>query len=97
MRLFRVSCLCLLLGASFYLLAQAFTSLTGTVTDPTGAVIPSATIVIANTDTGAERETTSDTAGRYTFSQVLPGSYKLTAKASGFTDVIVGNIHLLVN
>ena len=97
MRLFRVSCLCLLLGASLFLLAQAFTSLTGTVTDPTGAVIPSAKIVITNTETGAERDATSDTAGRYTFVQVVPGNYKLTAKASGFTDVIVGNIQLAVN
>src|ERR1035437_5751313 len=97
MRLFRVSCLCLLLGASLFLLAQAFTSLTGTVTDPTGAVIPSAKIVITTTETGAERDTTSDTAGRYTFVQVLPGNYKLTAKASGFTDVVVTNIQLLVN
>jgi hypothetical protein len=97
MRLFRVSCLCLLLGASLFLLAQAFTSLTGTVTDPTGAVIPSAKIVITNIETGAERDATSDTAGRYTFVQVVPGNYKLTARASGFTDVVVSNIQLLVN
>ena len=97
MRLFRVSSLCLLLGASLYLLGQAFTSLTGTVTDPTGAVIPSAKIVISNTETGAEREAISDTAGRYTFVQVVPGNYKLTAQASGFTDVVVNNIQLLVN
>lgn len=73
------------------------TSLTGTVTDPSGAVIPSATITIVNVQTGAQRETTSDPQGRYTMSQLKPGTYRLTAKASGFSDVVMNNVELLVN
>jgi hypothetical protein len=73
------------------------TSLTGTVTDPTGAVVPSATITIVEIQTGAQREVTSDNQGRYTMPQLTPGTYKLTAKAAGFADVVINNLELLVN
>src|SRR6266478_5036347 len=73
------------------------TQLNGTVSDPTGAVIPSATITIVNVQTGAQREATADSQGRYTMAQLTPGTYKLTAKAAGFADVIVNNVELLVN
>src|SRR5258708_21840096 len=91
-----------LLGVVLFLfvVAGAFaqqTSLNGTVTDPTGAVIPNASITIVNTDTGAQRETASDHQGRYTIAQIIPGTYKLTAKATGFSDVVVNHIELLVN
>jgi hypothetical protein len=67
------------------------------VTDPSGAVVPSATISIVSVDTGAERTTTSDAQGRYTIQQVTPGTYKLTAKAPGFSDVVVEKVDLLVD
>lgn len=79
------------------LFGQAFSSLAGTVTDPTGAVIPGVTITIVNTQTGLQRETTSNAEGRYSFPQVLPGTYQLTAKSPGFTDVVIKDIQLLVN
>ena len=78
-------------------MAQATSSLNGMVTDPSGAVIPGATLTLTNTGTSLEREATSDSQGRYTFSQVQPGNYTLKAKAAGFNDVIVGDIRLLVN
>ncbi len=73
------------------------TSLNGVVTDPTGAVIPNASITIVNIATSAQRDTTSDSQGRYSFVQVTPSTYRLTAKASGFADVVVNNLELLVN
>src|SRR5258706_8238102 len=73
------------------------TQLSGTVTDPTGAVIPNATITLVSTTTGAQREDTADGNGRYNFLQVTPGTYKLTAKAAGFSDVIINNLELQVN
>ncbi len=66
-------------------------------TDPSGAVIPGATITIVNAATGAQRDATSDNQGRYTISQVIPGTYKFTAKATGFTDVVFEAVELLVN
>ncbi|MBZ5603618.1 MAG: carboxypeptidase regulatory-like domain-containing protein [Acidobacteriia bacterium] len=83
-----------------FLCASAFaqtTSLTGTVTDPSGAVIPGANISIVNAQTGAERNAASDNQGRYTMALVTPGTYKLTAKASGFSDVVIEKVELLVS
>jgi len=79
------------------LFGQAFTSLAGTVTDPTGAIIPGAAITIVNTQTGLKRETATNAEGRYSFMQVLPGTYQLTAKSPGFTDVTIQDIQLMVN
>ena len=73
------------------------TSLTGIVTDPTGAVIPSASISIKNTETGTERDEKSDGQGRYTFALLPPGTYRLTAKAAGFAEVIIERVELLVS
>jgi hypothetical protein len=90
----------LVVAAGVFLSLPAFSqtsSLTGTVTDPTGAVVPSAKVSIVNIDTGAERTTESDGSGGYTLVQVSPGKYRLTAKAAGFADVIVNNIDLQVN
>jgi hypothetical protein len=73
------------------------TQLGGTVTDPSGSVIPAASITIINTENGAQRTTVSDGQGRYTMLQVTPGVYRLTAKAPGFSDVVVNDLTLLVN
>ena len=73
------------------------TSLTGTVADPSGAVIPGATISIVNVETGAPRDAVSDTQGRYAMERLTPGTYRLTAKASGFSDVVIDKVELLVN
>jgi hypothetical protein len=75
---------------------QGLTSVAGATKDPSGAVIPGASVVLANVDTGAQRTEVSDSQGRYSFSQVQPGSYKLTAKAPGFNDVAV-EVRLLIN
>jgi hypothetical protein len=76
---------------------QAVSTLSGTVSDPTGAVIPGASIIIEDVERGLKRETTADNAGRYTFPQVTPGMYRVTAKASGFNDVVINQVQLLVN
>src|SRR5579875_54042 len=69
------------------LLAQSLTSgdLTGTVTDPSGAVVPHATVTVRNNATGATRTTTSNSAGAYRFSLLPTGSYTVTAEAQGFS------------
>lgn len=79
------------------LLGQALTSLSGVVTDPTGAVIPNAAVILENLERGTKRETTSDVAGRYAFVQVQPDVYRITARAAGFADVVIERVELLVN
>jgi hypothetical protein len=67
-------------------LAQTVTgSVTGEVTDSTGAVIPKASIVAVNVDTGVETTTTSNASGAYTIRFLPIGKYKVTVDAPGFS------------
>jgi hypothetical protein len=71
-------------------------TLSGTVTDQSGAVIPSTQISIKNTATGFTRTVTTDPAGFYTAPNLLPGSYEITATASGFATEVQTGITLTV-
>lgn len=59
--------------------------------------MPSITVTITSLENGAQRQTQSDSRGRYNFAQLTPGTYKLTAKAPGFADAVVDKVELLVN
>ena len=76
---------------------QATTSLRGTITDPSGAAIPKATVHLINSDTNLERTDNSDSQGTYTFVQVIPGTYRLAVEAPGFSKYEQTGIQLFVN
>ena len=59
-------------------------ALTGTVSDPSGAGIPSATVKITHTSTGATRVTATDNAGQYRALLLPPGKYSVQVSAQGF-------------
>ncbi len=69
------------------LVAQSLVSgdLTGTINDPSGAVVPNATVSLKNIATGATRTTTSNAAGAYRFALLPPGNYTVSATAKGFS------------
>jgi len=71
---------------SIHSAAQSGTSsaLTGTISDPSGAMLPSARVKAAEVNTGAIRITQSNSEGRYLFAQVNPGNYRITVEATGF-------------
>src|SRR5437867_2902065 len=56
----------------------------GTVTDPSGAAIPSAPVVAVNELTGATTSTQSNSSGEFTFTFLPVGKYSLTLEAKGF-------------
>jgi hypothetical protein len=60
-------------------------SLTGIVTDPSGAVVPGATVEIRNPVSELTRTATTDDTGKFTFSNVPLNSYHMTVSASGFS------------
>jgi len=60
--------------------------ITGTVTDPTGAVIAGATVIVRSPDTGAERTVTTTGEGLYTVANLQPGLYEVSVTAAGFTE-----------
>jgi hypothetical protein len=71
-------------------------TISGTVTDASGAVIPNTQISIRNVATGLARAVTADTAGFYTAPNLLPGSYEVTATAPGFATVVETGMTLTV-
>jgi hypothetical protein len=82
-----------LLFFSFVLLAQGDRgTITGTVSDPAGALVASAAIQAKNVDTGAIYPTESTATGNYTLSQLPAGTYQLTATVSGFKKYVRENI-----
>src|SRR6202011_1048027 len=60
-------------------------TLSGTVTDQSGGVVPQAAISIKNVATGIERANTSNAAGFYSVPNLLPGTYEVRASAKGFS------------
>ena len=71
-------------------LAQSTTTggVTGRVIDPSGAVIPGATVSLRNQGTGTEATTVTDANGNYHFALVDPGNYAVSASASGFQTTV---------
>jgi hypothetical protein len=65
-----------------------------TVTDPTGALVPEASVVIRNTDTNQEQRANSGKRGSSQFSYLKPGHYRIIISKSGFVDLAVDNILL---
>jgi outer membrane receptor protein involved in Fe transport len=56
----------------------------GSVTDPSGAAVPGATVTLTSKQIGANRTDKTDEGGRYSFVNVLPGNYDVTVSAGGF-------------
>jgi hypothetical protein len=77
--------------------AQSTTSLRGVITDPSGGVIPGATVSISNADNGLLRRNVTDASGEYKFLQIAPGTYKVTAEKTGFATMTRSDVKLLVN
>src|SRR5262245_38957825 len=66
------------------LYAQTFGEVTGRVSDPSGALIPGASLTLTNVNTNATRNVITTEAGTYTFPSVAPGSYRLKTELPGF-------------
>src|SRR5262245_16512294 len=97
-----VVCFALLsLAFSVNVFAQsANATVSGTVNDATGALIPGVTLTATNNDTGVATTVITNEAGAYNFASLLPGVYRLSAALPGFqtktyTDVRLGNAERL--
>lgn len=71
--------------------------ITGTVTDPTGAVVGNAKVTAVNVKTQKAREASANEQGNYVIAAVDPGIYTLTATAAGFSKTVISNLAVEVS
>ena len=91
-------CLVPLLTLPSASLAQVlYGTLTGTITDKTGAVVPNVNVTLTSQDTGQVRTTTSNESGDYLLNNILPGTYTVSLQQPGFAGFTQKNITIEIN
>src|SRR5207248_2741296 len=86
----------LLAGIGKASLAQSTASLSGTVTDASGATVPNTRVVVTNQGTGVTSSTQTDASGAYLFPSLPIGVYRIEVSASSFQTAVIGNVKLEV-
>ena len=76
--------------------AQDTATLTGTIRDNTGAVIPDVRVTVVSTATGEARQFTTNSSGEYVAAALPPGHYDITVPAKGFRTYTAKNVTLRV-
>src|SRR5260370_11674381 len=77
-------------------MAQTTGAIYGFVKDTSGAVVPGATVVAKNTETGISRNAITDEQGRYQFANLSVGAYEVQASLSGFQTEVRRGVELTV-
>src|SRR5437588_499849 len=72
-----------------------YASITGTVTDATGAVVPGATVTATSLETNIKTSATANQDGNYTIAQLKEGTYTVRAEAAGFKSFVVDRVGLV--
>src|SRR5579864_1622284 len=83
-RLFSILLSLIFSSCTLFAQSASTSTLNGDVTDPTGAVVAGAEIILTDISTNASQKATSNQAGHYSFPSVQPGEYKLTVKKERF-------------
>jgi len=83
---FAIACLALLAPGTIS--GQASAGITGTITDPSGAVVTGANVTITNEGTSVSDHTVSESAGTFSFKGVIPGKYTVAIDAQGFKKAV---------
>jgi hypothetical protein len=94
--LYPLSLLSLCLFLAPLLWAQVFATLSGTVTDESGAAVWGADVTVRSTETGAVRTTTTDNSGSYQVFALPVGRYEVSASKPGFSEAVRASIRLAV-
>ena len=89
---------CVLCAALFCgpaLSQTTFATITGTVTDTSGAIVQGVAVVAINSETNIRTEAKSNSAGVYTLSQLKEGNYTVRARSAGFKEFVAQNVILV--
>ncbi len=89
--------LLLILSATVAQAQVLYGTISGNVTDSSGAVVPSAQVTALEVQTGVSQIATTDSGGIYRFARLLPGTYKVTIGASGFVTQETPNVRVSAN
>jgi hypothetical protein len=95
----KTSWLLLLVGLmSLRCAAQATSAeISGSITDESGAVVPSVVVTAMNVETNTTQNTKSESNGNYVLTNLRPGTYTVTAEATSFSKLVQSGLHLQVN
>src|SRR5262245_61774302 len=94
------SFLCVLLAGIFAINAYSqagSSSITGSVTDGQGNAIPGASVKLTSAGQNAQRTTSTDSTGSFSFSAVMPGAYSIEVEAKGFKKTSVTDVRALTD
>jgi Carboxypeptidase regulatory-like domain len=87
----------LLFGVAFFIAsAQTGGGITGEVTDPSGGLVPNASVTATNVATNVARLTTTNASGIYSFPDLIPGMYAVKVVMAGFDTIVKTNIEIQV-
>ena len=81
-----LACLFVLVNSSSLFAQTNMSTLSGTVTDATGALVPWATITVTNAASGNTQSTPANSKGEFSFAQIPPGTYQVKVVAAGFAE-----------
>lgn len=90
-----VACLALFTPRAAH--AQASAGITGTIVDPSGAVVPNAQVTVTNEGTSVAAHTVSSSAGTYAFRGLNPGKYTVSVEAQGFKKGVKQGVNVEVS
>ena len=92
-KLFFLTLIAIVFTASLTAQSAGTGALTGTVSDPSGGVVPNVSVTLTNTDTNQARTATTGADGGYKFALLPPGTYRIRFSAAGFktAEVLGGN------
>ncbi len=88
--------ICLLILVSFASAQKTAGTITGTLTDPSGAVVPGAIVSVVNERTGAARDAATNEEGSFSFPELEAGTYRITINKGGFKKLALKNVELHV-
>jgi Carboxypeptidase regulatory-like domain len=89
-----VLCCAILLGGGMLRAQSIYGTITGTVYDPSGAVVANANVTLKNAASGDVRKSATNSDGYYSFSSVPTGPYSLTVEAAGFQKTVTEGIEV---
>src|SRR5215831_11102516 len=93
----RLSCILALLLPGLGFAQSTNATMSGTVSDPTGAAVPNVQLTLTSVATGSVARTTTGPDGLFSFPNLQPGIYELRASAQGFRDFVQTGIEMAMN